>query len=714
MMKSISDLEFKTSYHKGEDDIAKDFYLPCMAQARQYDRAVGFFRSSIYLIAWGSLSEFVSNGGTMRIICSPVMDSDDADAIEEGYSARTDNGTGEALRQEITEMLDSPSLSKPTKVLAGLVAEGIIEFKIATIGEDAAPRHQRLFHDKVGIFRGDQTPGSDAVVFKGSMNETWAGLSMDGNLESVDVYLSWGNEREQERVEDEISYFNDLWSNEYSGDVTVRDFPDVARDELVSAADDTDWRPLLDEIVEDIEAEKSRSPDTGPNPRTPLPHQQDALDQWEDRGRRGILEHATGSGKTFTALCAIREALKRDETPVIFVPSTDLLSQWKKELKTTNQDLDPDVLICGDDNTRWRRNSLLRDWTRASEETRIVLSTMQTGRTSTFRALLSGGDHIFIIADEVHRIGSPENQKLLRIESGPRLGLSATPRRAGDPDGTDAIMQYFEGIVQPPFTLTDAINAKRLTPYYYHIHTTGLTPDEREDWLELSKDISSRYARLASNDESNIWESESLKHLLIQRANIVKQARNKIELAYNVIREHYEPGHRWLVYCSDLEQLSAVCQRLRAADYNVLEYHSKMDGNREQTIRYFERNGGIIVSIKCLDEGVDIPNATHALILASSKNPREFIQRRGRVLRKSDNKHFAQIHDAVVVPDGIEGDDDTPVGNILRGELARSIQFAEDAVSARSVADLKEIAVEAGIDYKQVAEDGFESDDNDD
>jgi len=372
------------------------------------------------------------------------------------------------------------------------------------------------------------------------------------------------------------------------------------------------------------------------------------------------------------------------------------------------------VLICGDGNTRWRRNSLLRDWTRNSEEARIVLSTMQTGRSSTFRALLSEGNHLFVIADEVHRIGSPENQKLLKIESGPRLGLSATPRRAGDPDGTDAIMQYFEGIVQPPFTLTDAINAKRLTPYYYHIHTTGLTPDEREDWLELSKDISSRYARLASNDESSIWESESLKHLLIQRANIVKQARNKVELAYNVIREHYEPGHRWLVYCSDLDQLYAVCQRLRAADYDVLEYHSKMDGNREQTIRYFEQNGGIIVSIKCLDEGIDIPNATHALILASSKNPREFIQRRGRVLRKSDNKHFAHIHDAVVVPDGIGGNDDTPIGNILRGELARSIQFAEDAVSARSVADLKEIAVEAGIDYKQVAEDGFESDDNDD
>ena len=188
----------------------------------------------------------------------------------------------------------------------------------------------------------------------------------------------------------------------------------------------------------------------------------------------------------------------------------------------------------------------------------------------------------------------------------------------------------------------------------------------------------------------------------------MKQARNKVQLAKNVIDNHHEEGDRWLVYCSDLDQLSAVYDTLYNEGYEVLQYHSKMQGNREQTLKYFERKGGVIVSVKCLDEGIDIPNATHALILASSKNPREFIQRRGRVLRKSENKNFAHIHDAIVIPHSLR--EDAPVASILEGELSRAIQFGEDAVSTKSVADLKEIAIDAGIDYNQMAATGFEDD----
>lgn len=649
----------------------------------------------------------------MRIICSPVLAEEDTEAIERGYQARTDDEVAASLKSTVEEMLSSPSLEKPTKVLAALVAEGVIEFKIATVGEEPDPRHKRLFHDKVGIFRDQPTDEKpDTVAFKGSMNETWAGLAMDGNLESVDVYVSWGGQRETSRIQDEKEYFENLWRDNY-GSVTVRDFPEVAKEELVSAAEAVDWQTLTEEIVEEIERSQVMSPDTGPNPRTPLPHQRQALEAWKEKGRRGILEHATGSGKTFTALCAIREALKQEEIPLIFVPNTDLLAQWKSELKSTNQDLDPDILICGGGNSQWRKDGLLRSWTRANEDARIVLTTIQTAISEDFRSLLEEGDQLFFIADEVHRMGSPEHQKILNMESGPRLGLSATPRRAGDPEGTEAIMNYFEGIVQPPFTLKDAIDAGRLAPYFYHVHTVSLTPDEQEDWEEETKKISERYARAKSSDETDPDELEYIKQLQIQRAKIIKKARNKVDKAKEVIRRYYEPDHRWLIYCSDLEQLGAVVDALRQQGYdNVLEYHSQMDGDREQTLNYFERNGGIIVSVKCLDEGVDIPNATHALILASSKNPREFIQRRGRVLRKSENKNFANIHDAVVLPH--ETDVDAPVANILEGELARSIKFGEDAESSKAIADLKEIAIDAGVDYEKIAETGFEVDTDDD
>jgi len=298
---------------------------------------------------------------------------------------------------------------------------------------------------------------------------------------------------------------------------------------------------------------------------------------------------------------------------------------------------------------------------------------------------------------------------ILNFDAGWRLGLSATPRRYGDPDGTDRILNYFGGIVQPPFTLSDAIEAGRLSPYFYHVHQISLTPDEQEDWEDLTREIQKKYAQSQSSDDGKFDElPEYIKKLQIKRARILKKARQKVQVAYNVLSQYYSTGDRWLVYCSDIDQLKRVHKKLDQLPFRVLEYHSKMKGDREMTLNYFKDNGGIILSIKCLDEGVNIPNATHALILASSKNPREFIQRRGRVLRKSDNKHHANIHDTIVMPYSTETE--APVTNILESELSRAIRFGEDAENPKSVGDLKQIAVEAGIDYKELAETGMEDD----
>lgn len=707
-MDNLSNLSLQPSYHKGEDNIAEDFYLPCMERAKRYDRAVGFFKSSIYLLAWGSLKSFVKNGGKMRIVCSPILDLEDQDAIRAGYDARTTEELTEELQSVIDSMLYDAILQKPTKVLAALVAEGVIDFKIASLDDDPAPRHKRLFHDKVGIFTqpADSGGSGSAVAFKGSMNETWAGLAMDGNLESVDVYVSWGPKREQDRVRSEQDYFDSLWSDAYQT-VNVIDFPSVAEESLLSAAEAVEWESLVDDIVEDIKRSQTVSPDSGLNPRTPLPHQREALDSWRNRGHTGILKHATGSGKTFTALCAIREALKNDKFPTIFVPNTILLSQWAEELKTTNQDLNPEILICGGGRTTWRNDGLLRGWTKAGSTPRIVLSTMQTAITDDFQSLFQDGDHILLVADEVHRIGSPEHSTILKFDADWRLGLSATPRRYGDPDGTEKIIEYFDGIVQPPFTLTDAIEAGRLSPYFYHVHQVSLTPDEQDDWEDLTKEIRQKYAQSqVSDDDQFTGLPEYIKQLQINRARILKKAYRKVQAAYEVLSQHYSSGDRWLVYCSDIHQLKRVHSKLHDLPFRTLEYHSKMDGDRGQTLEYFEHSGGVILSIKCLDEGVDIPNATHALILASSKNPREFIQRRGRVLRKSINKYHANIHDIIVTPHSTETE--APVTNILESEISRAIMFGEDAENPKSVGDLKQMAIDAGIDYEELAETGIE------
>jgi superfamily II DNA or RNA helicase len=697
---SLSELLLKTSYRKGLDDIASEFYMPCMSEATGYDRAVGFFNSAIYVISWPTLRDFVSRGSKMRLICSPVLSPHDVEAISEGYSSRMEAENATRLREHIQSMLASPFLYKPTKVLASLVALGVIEFRVAFM--EKVPGHERIFHEKLGLFRDGN---GNTVVFKGSMNETWAGLSADGNLESVDVFVSWEHARESQRVNQEKVYFEELWKSEFSG-VTVRPFPEIAREDLISAADIKGWPDLVDEICREIEAAKRFTESGHGAPRTLRPHQGHALQEWERRGRRGILEHATGSGKTFTALCAIRDALKKQEIALILVPSEILVAQWRDEISTTLADLEPQLLICGAGHVRWRNESLLGPWSRPGTRPRIILATMQTAASDDFREILRQGQHLFMVADEVHRLGSLEHLKILSFETGPRMGLSATPRRAGDPTGTNPILEYFDGIIPPPFTLKDAIESNALTPYLYYVHPVELSPGEQDAWHELTRRIKQYAARSAKKQGET--DNEPLKRLLIERARILKGAERKVPLARDVLLEYYEKGQRWIVYCDNLEQLQKVIAELRSGGIEASEYHSAMIGDRVQTLRLFDHQGGVLVSIRCLDEGVDIPSVSHALILASSRNPREFIQRRGRVLRRADGKAVAFVHDAIVVP--LTTSDEDPSVDLLAGEMTRAIEFGRNALNPSSITDLERIALRFGLDYEELAVSGYEED----
>jgi superfamily II DNA or RNA helicase len=210
-------------------------------------------------------------------------------------------------------------------------------------------------------------------------------------------------------------------------------------------------------------------------------------------------------------------------------------------------------------------------------------------------------------------------------------------------------MSFFDGVLKPRYTLADAVRDGVLTKYFYRPHTVALTEDELTEWRLISQAVSQLRARVSAGDATP-GLARRLKLKLIQRARIVKHAAGKVPLAVEVLGEHYEPGQRWLVYCDDLVQLEAVCRALRSANLQPLPFHSQMAGDRRGTLEWLDYRGGIVVAIKCLDEGVDIPSVSHALILASSKNPREFIQRRGRVLRTAPNKTLAYVHDSIVVP----------------------------------------------------------------
>lgn len=701
-MTGLAALALRTSYHKGRDDIANDFYLPAMRRATKYDRAVGYFRSAAFIIAWPALREFVSNGGRIRILCSQVLSAEDIEALDEGYEARLDERIAARLRDEVATLIEDETMSEPARVLAALVALEVIDFKIAILYPVPGAAPTRIFHDKLGILR--DTQGS-VVIFKGSMNETWSGLAEDGNLESIDVACSWLGGRDQERTMEESTYFEELWTNTYPG-LDVRPFPDTAREALVSAAD-TDWESTVERLLRN-RAEAAAVPGevrADARGRTLRPHQAAGLAAWRANARRGILAFATGAGKTFTALDAVRESLETfDEVPLVVVPDKTLFSQWFDELSAAVGPLDARILRVGAEFDAWR--DVLRDWT-VPDGRRVVLGTMQTVRSEAFRSRVTRGSHLFLVADEVHRLGSTANRSLLDESLfGPRLGLSATPERAGDESGTTAILDYFGGVLEPRYTLADAVRDRVLTPYFYRPRTVPLSETEAADWRRLSRQI----AQLHSQTSDGAGHGARIDRLLFARAHIVKRAAAKVGLAVEVVNETYRHGQRWIIYCDDQVQLGEVTTALADANHTAMPFHSAMEGDRDETLRWLDRFGGIVGSIRCLDEGVDIPSVTHALILASSKNPREFVQRRGRVLRRAQDKTLAFVYDAIVMPPDSAKDDDSPPDPITSGELARAIEFAESADNPAARADLLAIAIDAGIDWTTLTGVGVEED----
>lgn len=704
-MSGLADATFRTAYRKGQHDIANDFYLPAMRLSVEYDRAVGFFRSAAFTIAWPALRDFVARGGRIRILCSQVLSAVDVEALDAGFAAQVDEGVAARLRNEVEGMLEDEVLAAPTRVLAALVAIGVLEFQVAVLRTRPGAAATRIFHDKLGILRDAH---GNTLIFKGSMNETWSGLSADGNLESVDVACEWLGGRDAERVADETAYFAQLWSNTYP-DLDVRPFPETARSRLVDAADGN-WEATIERL-----ATEQESPDVaGEAPpdakgRTLKPHQSAGLAAWRANGRRGILAFVTGAGKTFTALDAIRESLVAyGEVPVVVVPDTTLFGQWHKELVAATAPLSTKILRAGDDHDEWR--GVLRDWTTADADRRLVLTTVQTARTDAFKEQLARGGELFLIADEVHRLGSPANRTLMdEALFGPRLGLSATPERAGDPDGTAAILGFFGGVLEPRYTLADAVRDGVLTRYFYRPRTVTLAESEVAEWRKVSRKIAQIRARLGDDVQGDT----RLERLYFERADIVKKAAGKTALAVEVLREMYEPGQRWIVYCDDQVQLGEIAAALAVAGFTAMPFHSAMDGDREETLRWLEQRGGIVAAIKCLDEGVDIPSVTHALILASSKNPREFIQRRGRVLRTAPGKTLAYVNDAIVVAprpeiEGADDDVNREPDPITAGELARAIEFAKSADNPAASSDLVSIAIDAGINWQELIGAGVE------
>ncbi|MHB8089374.1 MAG: DEAD/DEAH box helicase family protein, partial [Anaerolineaceae bacterium] len=461
----LASLNLQTEYRTGSSDPIKGLYEPCLLQSVLYKRAVGYFRSSVYLVAGSAIIEFAQRGGKIQLICSPELDENDVKSIVAGYSERPEINPA-LLISEIERLLSDPSTKYQTRVLATLVAVGALDIKIAM-----RPAQQGLYHEKIGVFIDEYY---NRVSFIGSANESWSGWHPNGNFESIEVFCSWQHRIENERSARHEANFDNLWLGS-TKDVQTVAFPDAVLDHLCGKAYQS-----LDDAKKDFQF-SLQQPEAVLVKRSPLPHQLNAIAAWREQGSRGIFEHATGSGKTFTALEAARNHLENGLPVLILVPSTLLLQQWNEEVKAEYPD--SVIVLAGAGNDHWKRPGKLRGLS-AQHATgpRVIIAMMQTAAKENFRQLLYQGPHLMMIADEVHQIGSPNNSQCLQIDTGDRLGLSATPKRYGDVEGTSKIFDYFGDIVPPPITLADAVKSGRLVEYEYFPHAIKLTAEEADEW----------------------------------------------------------------------------------------------------------------------------------------------------------------------------------------------------------------------------------------
>ena len=668
--------QFETEYQTGSEADPHDFLKLGLTNSSLYRRASGYFSGSIFDLFKSETLQFAKSGGQIQLMCSPVLTQSDLDQISKGYEAK--NFISNSVMRDLDCMVEGDENELRLSFLASLIHQSVLDIKLIFLENGNG-----IFHDKSGYFLDvDQ----NIVSFSGSANESSFAFSGDGNFERLSVFVSWV-EVDKARCESTKSYVDRLWAGDVEG-LEVLKFPEVARDFLSKYA-----RTSFDEFDKCF---KISPPKKSRQIKKLMPHQKDAINNWISAGRRGILKHATGSGKTITAIDAIRSHIKQGLPALVVVPSKLLLEQWYQELISEIEGLL--VVRCGTGHAAWRKKQPnLRTFFRRPFDGipgNVVLAVNDTASSDEFVSQIENFENILLVADEVHSLGSHLASRILTLPFAYRLGLSATPERYGDPEGTDKLFNFFEGIVQPEISLADAVASGRLVKFDYFPMLTGLTAAEEDDWKEATAKIVN-YLRFKDRNTKKERDDKILTTLLIKRSRIAKKASAKVSAVTKVLNENFCEGQHWLVYCEDTEQLDEINLELLNDGIQPYRYLSSMGKLAGSELAAFTTTGGILLSVKCLDEGVDIPCISHAIIAASSQNPRQFIQRRGRVLRRSKEKLSAVIFDCIVAPSDTAGE--SKFDGLVLNEIRRAIEFARtarNAVAAEST--LRSILIRVG------------------
>jgi len=685
----FKNLKLKHSYNSEKNDILNEFYIPVLSEAIDYKRVAGYFSSSSFYLAARGISKFIANGGHMQLIINIQLSADDYEQIQK--SIKTPEEIIENVILEDIQQIQDACIKDHVTVLGWMIANGYLEIKVGYI--KAPITAHDILHQKVGILK-DQN--GDIITFSGSNNESASGWLL--NSEKFKVFCGWEsgtNEYIQQDAED----FLCLWNNT-SSKTAVIPFPEAVRQNLITIApkNQSELKAILKEI-------EKRQETTSPNKITLREYQKNAIQEWFANNCKGLFEMATGTGKTYTAIGALKELLIKEKilVTVISCPFLHLIPQWEKSLIISGVNL-PKIYASSKD-PKWREKlqDKLLDIKLKRLKQLVVFTTHDTISSDDFNAIIQETSApLLIIGDEVHGMGSTNRLDGLLPAYKFRLGLSATPDRYFDDKGTQELIKYFNKTVAT-FDLHRAINEidpstgqTYLSPYKYHPIFVDLNIDEFDKYVKLTNEIARVYAKKGKTRQDEVF----LEFKLRERADIIKNAESKYSAFSKLLKELKGKSQikHTLVYCSP-QQIREVQEIIRdekkivqhkfTSDEDAIKKYSKYAGLTEREYLLHNFDDGVydvLVAIKCLDEGVDVPSTRTAILMCSTGNPKEYIQRRGRVLRRFPDKEKAVIYDFIIIPDlGSHNMLNEYENKIVQSQFQRIDEFVNDSLNSSEI-----------------------------
>ena len=692
-------------YRLPDDPVGPRVLIPGFASATSVQGAFGWFTAGwIGRLAPG-LAEYINRHDTTPITftVAPTLFAAERTVVEDAYGMSADEASQKVTDVFVDGRAQASALGRHAlDCLAWMIATARLRLRVAV------PTPESNYHPKIWLF----DDGMHQVLARGSGNATAHGVT--SGVEHLDVDVTW-IAHSRTRVREGMGILDDWANGRSQGIDRVVELPEALEQDIIQTAPEmapnqSDYREAVNEdhspawAIDPAERLRARfAPSIAPSRRRlaiptelkwqegPYAHQGEAVTAWESRPepQRGTISMATGAGKTITALiCATRVQNQLANKPLLVVisaPSRPLLTQWQKEvlafgLKAVAPSLEP--------NTDHALTNLFRGLATGGTHVAIVTNNLLCSAKFQSTVALKIGRNdppvpTMLIADEAHTLGAKGFLSQKPAFFGRRLALSATPERQYDPDGTEQVFEFMGPLVYE-FGLDRAIGFC-LSPYNYYVHATTLDSAELEEFRALTRRIGAAIGSGIKDDD------DTLTSLKIARRRIVETARSKLPLLQTVLEQRKPRSLKQvLIYASSkhprqFNDIAAMLTNLEIRWAPVTQDTTARPTLLARTLAAFADGGyQVLLAKKVLDEGVDIPSIREAFIVASSTVEREWIQRRGRVLRRHPNKPWAIVHDFLALPPAqmLRSDETTSIKKIIRTELGRAYSFASHARNA--------------------------------